>query len=191
MPAARHDSHGLSVHDLPAFLRYGGIRFSAQPSAQQLRNFAEALNDNGHLSYTVNVEELQAAPYVLVATAENGEFVCGCTIKSSDGELAEIGFMLVRKACRRQGLAEYMTALRIAHAWKHGICLLYAKVRDHNTGSMRNLSKAGFQSAGDFLCQQEHRSTISWFYLALRPMSASICRRLLASRITELVPVIP
>ncbi len=190
MPTAGWNNSDKQAPRRPASLAVPGFRFSSSPSMVYLQAFAEALNENAHLPYKVSHRQIAAAPYCLVATTSAGEFVGACTIRQRHGVMAEIGFMLVKKEYRRQGLAQHMTRLRIAQAQQLGIKLLYARVRGNNIGSIENLRKAGFQSAGEFLSQKDRHSTISWFYLALQPMSEQACRRLLALRVARLIPVI-
>jgi len=164
--------------------------FTRSPSPQLITSFMNALNDNGHLPYSVSDENLLQAPYIQIAHTAEGEFVAGCTIKHYDGQLAEIGFMLVEKKYRQLGLGEYMTRLRINVARQLGIEMLYAKVRGKNISSMNNLSKAGFQSAGNFLSQKDLYSTITWMYLPLQRMSRHECHQRLLRKLDGLIPVI-
>ena len=62
------------------------------PTLSLFNNFADALNKNNHLPYTVTVEQLLQVAYIQVAHIFEGEFIAGCTIKHCDGELAEIGY---------------------------------------------------------------------------------------------------
>jgi len=164
--------------------------FTCSPSPQLINSFVNALNENGHLPYSISYEQLLEAPYIQVVHTAEGNFVAGCTIKHYDGELAEIGFMLVDKKYRQLGLGEYMTRLRINYAQQLGAKLLYAKVRGKNISSMNNLTKAGFQSAGDFLSKKDLYSTITWMYLPLQHMTRYDCSQHLQRKLANLVPVI-
>ena len=101
--------------------------FTSSPSPQLITSFMNALNDNGHLPYSVSYENLLQAPYIQIAHTAEGEFVAGCTIKHYDGKLAEIGFMLVEKKYRQLALGEYMTRLRINVARQLGIEMFMQK----------------------------------------------------------------
>lgn len=164
--------------------------FTSEPSIELLNTFVEALNESGHLSYTVSLKQLLDAPYIHIAHTPEGEFVGGCSIKRRDGEIAEIGLMLVDKKYRQLGIAEYMTQLRTSYAQQQGIKMLYAKVRGNNISSMNNLYKAGFQVVGNFLSRKDLYSTITWFYLPLKPMTNHACRRLLQNKLVNLTSVI-
>jgi len=145
--------------------------FTNEPSIELLNTFVEALNQNGHLPYKVSLKQLLDTSYLQVAHTPEGEFVGGCSIKLRDGEIAKMGLMLVDKKYRQFGIAEYMTQLRIGHAKRLGIKMLYAKVRGNNISSMNNLYKAGFQVMGNFLSEKYLYSTITWLYLPLKPMT--------------------
>lgn len=166
------------------------ISFTHTPSEILLSQFVNALNQNQHLPYTVSYQQLLQLPYIQIAYTLRGGFVAGCSIKNCDGQLAEIGFMLVEKRYRGLGIAEYMTQCRINHAQQLGVQMLYAKIRGNNLKSINNLQKAGFKSAGRFLSQKDSYSSITWFYLPLQAMSKHKCYQRLRSKLTKLVPVI-
>ena len=190
MPGVRDNRSDNALQVRPVSPAILAFRFPTSPSSGLLQGFADALDENGHLPDRVNRAQLAMAPYILAASTTEGECVGGCTIKQRDGNMAEIGFMLVKEKYRRLGLAQYMTRLRIDHARQQGLRLLYARVRGNNIRSMNNLRKAGFQSGGDFLGEKDHASTITWLYLALQPLSEQTCRQLLAAKLAGLVPVI-
>ncbi|MDT8426625.1 MAG: GNAT family N-acetyltransferase [Methyloprofundus sp.] len=181
-----------AYHTLPTYQGFNhlGAESTESPSTEQLNTFVQALNENGHLPYTVCLEQVRRAPYVQIIHDYQGNFIAGSTIKCCDGEVAEIGFMLVDKKYRQLGLAERMTKDRISYARKLGIKMLYAKVRGKNIKSMNNLRKAGFQSSGDYLSQKDLYSTVSWFYLSLGLMSDTDCQQRLRKNWANLVPVI-
>lgn len=164
--------------------------FTDEPSPKLLEKFAHALNRNGHLPYRINLEQLLQLTYVQIAHTHDGEFIAGCAIKHCDGELAEIGFMLVDKNYRRLGLAEYMTKTRINIAQKKGANILYTKVREDNVKSMNNLRKAGFQTAGSFFSQKDSFSPVTWLYLPLKPMSHQECSQRLKRKLINSVSFI-
>jgi len=170
--------------------RYLHVTFTNSPSPELLNRFVIALNENGHLPYIINHEQLCQMPYVQIAHTNDGKFISGSAIKQCDGKLAEIGFMLVDKKYRCLGLAEYMTKSRISYAQKLGVKMLYAKIRGKNINSMNNLRKAGFRSAGNFLDQKNSQSTITWFYLPLQSIIHYECCQLLRKKLLDLIPVI-
>jgi len=178
-----------SVSDCQHF-RQLSLVFTDAPCSELLSQFANALNKNGHLPYTVKYEQLCNTPYVTLVHTDNHQLVAGGSIKHCDGILAEIGFMWVSKPYRRLGLAEYITQSRIAYAHKLGIKMLYAKIRGDNVKSMNNLYKAGFRSAGNFLSQKDAYSTITWLYLPLQALSYNQCCQLLQKKLVDLIPVI-
>lgn len=184
-------SISLAYQTLPAYQGFNhlGIESTENPSIGLLNKFVKALNENGHLPYTVCLEQVVCASYVQIMYNCEGDFVAGSTIKCCTGEIAEIGFMLVDKKFRQLGLAEQMTKYRISHARKLGLKMLYAKVRGKNIKSMNNLRKAGFQSSGEYLGQKDLYSTVSWFYLSLSLMSDYDCQQHLRKNWADLVPV--
>jgi len=169
---------------------HSGIIFTDTPSPDLLNKFTFALNANGHLRYHVNVEQLLSVSYIQIAYTPWGDFVGGSTIKCCDNTVAEMGYMLVAREYRRQGLAEGMTISRIRYARKTGIKILCAKVRKNNVNSIANLRKAGFQPVDEFLRQKYDLSAISWFYLPLQQLSYQECRNLLWEKLMSLTPVI-
>lgn len=182
----------LSYQYMPDFQNFTHLPFifTSEPSIELLNTFVEALNENGHLPYTVSLKQLLDALYVQIAHTPEGEFIGGCTIKHSDGVLAEIGYMLVNKKYRRLGVADYMTQLRISHAKQLQIKILYVKVKGNNTDSMNNLYKAGFQSMGIFLSERGLYSAMTWLYLPLKPMTNRACRRYLQHKLDHLTSAI-
>ena len=104
------------------------VIFTDTPSLILMKKFMFALNASGHLHYEVTIQQLKQVAYLQVASTYWGAFISGSTIKYRDGDVAEMGFMLVDKKYRRQGLAEHMTQSRINYAHHAGIKRLYAKV---------------------------------------------------------------
>ena len=185
-------SISLSYNNVSDYQNFNHLQivFTNTPSKKLLNKFANALNANGHLPYTIKLDQLLHVPYLQIAHTHDGEFIGGCSIKHCDGELAEVGLMLVDKKYRRLGLAEYMTQSRISYAQYLGAKMLYAKVREKNIKSMNNLHKAGFRSAGNFLSQKDLYSTITWLYLPLKPMPHYECCQRLRKKLVNLVSVI-
>lgn len=185
-------SHSLSHYSALSHQRPGSSKliFTDVPSFELLNKFTLALNANGHLHYKVYVEKLMQVPYIQIVHTEWGDVVGGSTIKYRDADVAEIGYMLVDKEYRGQGIAEYMTHSRIEHARKAGIKILFAKIRGNNVNSISNLRKAGFQPAVNTFHQMHNGSPVSWYYLPLVSIPQDQCRKWLRKNIIGSVPVV-
>lgn len=104
----------------------------------------------------------------LLMLAWDGEVLAGCgAIKAGKGEVAEMGYLVVANAYRRQGIGSLLTQARIAWARAEGIKLLWATVRAENSASRDNLLKAGWQFFGDYLSIRGTGNTIGWYVLPL------------------------
>ncbi|WP_338592344.1 GNAT family N-acetyltransferase [Shewanella khirikhana] len=123
----------------------------------------DSRDDNHH---PLDHEALRQARLLMLAW--DGDVLAGCgAIKAGSGEVAELGYLVVSKAYRRQGIAARLTEARIAWARQAGIKLLWATVRAENSASRDNLLKAGWQFFGDYLSIRGTGNTIGWYVMPL------------------------
>ncbi|MGL4476351.1 MAG: GNAT family N-acetyltransferase [Shewanella sp.] len=104
---------------------------------------------------------------VIVALAPSGQLVGCAAIKQGEGDVAEMGYLVVHPDFRRQGIAQRLTQERVSRAKALGIKLLWATVRDENLASKANLNKAGWQFWHSFYSARGTGNIIDWFYLPL------------------------
>lgn len=189
MATPQQRSHGRDDYPDPGPSAAASLRYTHAPTPQLLREFAAALNKNGHLRSRVLASQLRRLPYVQIATDRHGRFVAGCSIKWRAGDAAEIGYMIVERRYRRCGIGAAMTRARIDHARAQGIRMLCAKIRRDNLFSVRNIEKAGFTHAHTSHGQVLANSYIDWYFLPLCTMSQIEYQRLLRQITQAQTPV--
>ncbi len=128
-------------------------------------NLLDNRDDNAHpLDHSVFVRSRA----VILAKAASGEIVGCAAIKAGEGEVGELGYLVVTPAYRRQGIAQTLTIKRIEVAQSLGISLLFATIRAENAASRVNLLKAGFQFWRNYLSIRGTGNTVGWYFLALQ-----------------------
>ncbi|ABL99289.1 GNAT family N-acetyltransferase [Shewanella amazonensis] len=124
----------------------------------------DSRDDNHH---PLDRAALAKARLLLLARLDGRLVGCGA-IKAGDGEVAELGYLVVASQYRRLGIGARLTQARIDWARAQGIKLLWATVRAENQASRENLLKAGWQFYGDYLSIRGTGNTIGWYVLPLQ-----------------------
>ncbi|QYJ76431.1 GNAT family N-acetyltransferase [Shewanella sp. FJAT-52076] len=124
----------------------------------------DSRDDNHH---PLDRTALAKARLLLLAWLDDTLVGCGA-IKAGEGEVAELGYLVVASGYRRLGIGARLTQARIDWASAQGIKLLWATVRAENQASRDNLLKAGWQFYGDYLSIRGTGNTIGWYVLPLK-----------------------
>lgn len=151
----------------------------------QAAELIDSRDDNHH---PLDRAALAKARLLLLARLDGTLVGCGA-IKAGDGEVAELGYLVVASGFRRLGIGARLTKARIDWAIGQGIKLLWATVRAENQASRDNLLKAGWQFYGDYLSIRGTGNTIGWYVLPLQ--QGLDIQALMAGPIGNRTPVSP
>ncbi|MCL1036298.1 GNAT family N-acetyltransferase [Shewanella corallii] len=127
-------------------------------------NLVDTRDDNAH---PLNHESFFRSRSVVIAMTNEGGLIGCAAIKEGEGEVAEMGYLMVSPAYRRRGVAQRLTEERVEVARRDGIKLLWATVRDENKASQANLLKNGWHFWRNYLSVRGTGNTIGWYYMPL------------------------
>lgn len=143
------------------------FHYNQNPDSAQRAEAADLIDSGGQLAEKLDRKKFQRACVVVVALDDSNTVVGVAAVKERQGEVAEIGYLIVHPDFRRRGIAQELTRQRIEAARATGLRLLFTNVRRNNTESIGNLLKAGFRHWGDFVSAYHASRVISWFFLPL------------------------
>ncbi|BDM65360.1 GNAT family acetyltransferase [Shewanella sp. NFH-SH190041] len=127
-------------------------------------NLVDTRDDNAH---PLNHESFFRSRSVVVALTKEGGMVGCAAIKEGEGDMAEMGYLMVSPAYRRRGIAQRLTRERVSVAKQDGIKMLWATVRDENTASKANLLKNGWHFWHNYLSVRGTGNVVGWYYLPI------------------------
>jgi len=124
----------------------------------------QSRDDNHH---PLDPDALRRSRLLLLAR-EQGQLLGCAAIKAGNGEVGELGYLMVAQEARRRGIAKRLTEARVAAAREMGLSLLFATVRDENRASRDNLLQSGWQFFGDYLSIRGTGNRIGWYFYPLK-----------------------
>lgn len=141
--------------------------YSLSPDSKQREQAADLIDAGGQLAEKLDRKRFQRACVIVVALDQAHRVIGVGVVKERQGDVAEIGYLMVHPDFRRRGIAQELTRRRIEAARKLGLHLLYTNVRRDNEKSIGNLLKVDFQFWGVFVSAYDTGRIISWFFYPL------------------------
>lgn len=143
------------------------IQFVISTQPEELVRAARLIDGRDDNAHPLDHEVFFRARAVILAKTAEGKIVGCAAIKAGEGAVGELGYLVVSRHHRRQGIAQGLTQKRIDVAKALGITLLFATIRAENTASKANLLKAGFHFWRNYFSVRGTGNTVGWYYLAL------------------------
>jgi RimJ/RimL family protein N-acetyltransferase len=158
------------------------FRYIVNPNTAELNKAADLIDSGGQLAEKLDREKFKRSGAIVVAFNQENAVVGVAAIKEPQGDVAEIGYLIVDLDFRRRGIAQELTKRRIDAAKEKGLRLLFTNVRRNNTESIGNLKKADFRHWGDFMSAYQTNRVISWFFY---PLATDVDWRSHMERLTQ------
>ncbi|MCF1429055.1 MAG: GNAT family N-acetyltransferase [Shewanella sp.] len=141
--------------------------YKVTQESADLKAAAKLLDTRDDNAHPLNHESFFRSRFVVVAMTEEGDLIGCAAIKEGEGEIAEMGYLMVSPAYRRRGVAQRLTQERVEVARREGVKLLWATVRDENKASKVNLLKNGFQFWRNYQSIRGTGNVVGWYYMSL------------------------
>jgi ribosomal protein S18 acetylase RimI-like enzyme len=148
-------------------MRAVSFHYTASPDPAQREQAGDLIDAGEQLAEKLDREKLRRACAVIVALDPTNRVIGVAAIKERQGDIAELGYLVVHPDFRRCGIAQELTNRRIEEAKGKGLRLLFTNVRQNNKESIGNLQKAGFRYWGDFVSAYHTKRLISGFFYPL------------------------
>ena len=164
------------------------INFVISNVPAELALAAQLIDNRDDNAHPLNHKDFYKSRAVILAKTVAGDIIGCAAIKAGEGIVGELGYLVVSRHYRRQGIAQQLTQKRIEVAQTLGISILYATIRDENVASKANLLKVGFQFWRDYLSIRGTGNTVGWYFLALTDdIDAS---KVMQSLVGDRIPVV-